>query len=63
MEVGCYTLDMYCDKENPEHKYGEFPHQFSGEEYGATCRKYARQAGWTFHKDGTHSCPKCKGEK
>jgi hypothetical protein len=61
-EVGCYTLDLYCDRENPAHAYKEFPHTFIAE-LGATCRRRAREAGWVFHKDRTASCPKCNRRK
>ena len=29
------------------------------DEFGSTCRKNAKKDGWTWHKDGLHSCPKC----
>ena len=62
MWAGCYALDLYCDKENKDHEYGEFPHQYC-HEYGNVCRKAAKKAGWVFHRDGTQSCPKCSGKK
>jgi hypothetical protein len=55
--IGCYLLDLYCQWENPEHKYNEFPHQFTAEK-GSTCRKEARKKGWKF-SDGFATCPKC----
>lgn len=59
MIAGCYTLDCYCDCDNPEHKYNEFPHQFTGATYGTSVRA-ARAAGWRFLRDGQAKCPKCK---
>lgn len=56
--AGCYTLDLYCDHDNPEHSWGEFPHTYLDEQ-GSRCRQMAREAGWTFHRDGTTTCPKC----
>jgi len=44
MQAGCYTLDLYCDAENPDHQYGEFPHQFFHER-GSVCRSRA-SPGW-----------------
>lgn len=63
MQAGCYTLDLYCDAENPEHKYGEFPHQFF-DEHGRTCRARARRAGWRLARTSGEQdlCPKCSGK-
>lgn len=72
MEVGGYSLHLYCDQTLPicyvggshqpvpdgYHEYGEFPHEFVGQT-GAECKKMARDKGWTFHRDGKHSCPRC----
>lgn len=59
--AGCYALDLYCDNPNGEHKYGEFPHQYTAE-LGSECRSKARKAGWVFKRDGTCICPKCSGK-
>ena len=58
MTVGGYTLDLYCDRENPAHEYKEFPHQFTYET-GATCRRVARKKGWILRRNGQAICPKC----
>jgi hypothetical protein len=65
MWAGCYTLDLYCDAENPAHRFGEFPHQYTGET-GTGCRARARRAGWTLGSpDGRAQtlCPKCSGKR
>jgi hypothetical protein len=63
MIVGGYTLDLYCDVENEQHSYREFPHQF----YAQTkqeCYREARRCGWTINdKTGFCYCPKCKKAK
>jgi hypothetical protein len=56
--VGCYSLDVYCDTENPAHEHAEFPHQFYQETASAS-RALARRCGWAIHMDGTATCPKC----
>lgn len=72
MLVGCYTLDLYCDydelvpgsAEDAEgHSPGNYMGQFTGRSRSA-CIRAAREAGWLFHKDDTHSCPVCiKGKR
>jgi hypothetical protein len=60
MEVGCYTMDLYCDSDRP-HKYGEFPHQYCGHTQG-NCKRKAKRNGWTFVSDESNSkvfCPEC----
>lgn len=59
MIVGCYTLDLYCDREEgePQHGFREFPHQFTGHTEG-DCMQDARARGWRF-RDGAAYCPKC----
>jgi hypothetical protein len=67
-QVGCYTLDLYCDNENAEncgdgiHGYKEFPITFTHEK-GSVCRSMARKDGWILGKDGSAICPKCSGKK
>ena len=59
MIVGCYSLHLYCSRDNPEHGFGEFPHQFTGET-GKECRAKARICGWRLDmKSNTAVCPKC----
>lgn len=62
MIVGCYTLDLYCDRESEAHEYNEFPHQFM-HELGSKARVKARRAGWILNtEEGTAVCPKCSGK-
>jgi hypothetical protein len=64
-QVGCYTLDLYCDNEKPGdgvHGYEEFPHTFCHER-GSVCRATARKAGWILGNDGSAICPKCSRKK
>lgn len=61
MQVGCYTLDLYCDKNKvctKEFKYNEFPHQYTGPTK-KNCVVQARKDGWIFHHNYEASCPKC----
>jgi hypothetical protein len=54
-----YTLDLYCDHENGEHGFSEFPHQFLGETF-RECAHSARKRGWVIHeKPRTGTCPRC----
>lgn len=58
-----YLLQLYCDNENPEHNWREFPHEYTGE-HGPRCRALARRDGWRIMRDGHCYCPKCnKKEK
>jgi hypothetical protein len=59
---GTYTLDCYCDHENDQHSFREFPHQYQGQTEGE-CKREARQDGWRFHHGGTATCPKCMKRK
>lgn len=59
---GCYSLHLYCDHVNPNHRYDEFPWEIDGFETGAQARKYAKSKGWKLHRDGTATCPKCVRE-
>lgn len=65
MIVGCYTLDLYCDRQgkHPDgiHAFEEFPHQYT-HEFGSVCRARARRAGWLLGRDGSALCPKCSGK-
>jgi hypothetical protein len=66
MQAANYTLALYCDKENPEHEVGEFPHEFI-DEFGSRCRAMARKAGWRLSRptdeERVDFCPKCSGKK
>lgn len=62
---GCYTLDCYC-KYNADHHPWSLLHpgyldQYMGTTY-ADCARQARKHGWTLHKDGTATCPRCNKE-
>ncbi len=63
MRVGCYTLDLYCDKYandgKPPHEYGEFPHRYTGLTPSKSA-KHARAAGWLLGR--LDLCPKCSGK-
>lgn len=60
-EAGCYSLHLYCDQDNPAHGYGEFPYEYTGQTLGE-CKRHARRQGWKFHRDQTHTCPRCNGK-
>jgi hypothetical protein len=71
MMASGYSLHLYCDNESAgdvvhdaaakpgEHRYGEFPHQFTAET-GGECRRDAKKDGWLFTRDGKHYCPRCR---
>lgn len=66
--AGCYTLDLYCDRESDLetdrgqfHEFREFPHTYTAE-YGSQCRIEARRDGWMLHRDSTATCPMCSGK-
>lgn len=61
-EVGCYSMELYCDHASSEHHYDEFPHTFTGRT-NAECKRKAKRAGWFWHSNGMIACPKCKGRK
>jgi len=59
-ELACYSMDLYCDCGNDcERSKNDSPLQLQSETR-AGCVRHARNLGWTFHRDGTHSCPECK---
>ncbi len=66
MQVGCYSLDLYCDNwessnvfpDKYGHSFKEFPHNYS-DELGSACRAKARKNGWKLTPDGGAICPKC----
>ena len=57
------TLDLYCDAENEEHGWDEFPHQFFAEgRLGySTVMSRARREGWMIGRE-KQLCPKCSGK-
>jgi hypothetical protein len=57
-EVGCYSMNLYCDYKNEAHAFGEFPHEYAGQNR-QQCRRSARRDGWVFRWDTTVQCPKC----
>lgn len=62
MIAGCYTLDLYCDKDNKNHSYNEFPHTYIAEK-GSDCRRAARKDGWILTRDNEAICPKCSKKR
>lgn len=65
MQVGCYSLDLYCDNEGAHpHNYrngnnledGQFPSQYTAET-ASSCRRQARKVGWKLGKKDL--CPRC----
>lgn len=56
---GSYTLDLYCDHDNPDHTRCEFPHEIGDAVSESEARRIARSLGWKLHRDGTATCPKC----
>jgi hypothetical protein len=67
-EVGGYVLHLYCDnaerwaEQNTDfdtwHAYSEWPHEFVARNK-SEADTMARDAGWTYRKDGRRYCPKC----
>jgi len=65
MQVGCYSLHLYCENYSVAdgiHNYGEFPHEYA-HEYGSRCRADARRDGWLLKRDGRALCPKCNPKR
>lgn len=50
-----YLIDLYC-------QYCDAHSQATSDGYLAYsyARKHVRQMGWSLHKDGYATCPKCK---
>lgn len=61
-----YSIDLYCKYEASHHQYQEFPCGVFAHS-GKACRAQVKAMGWTLHRDGTATCPKCnailRGEK
>ncbi len=64
MQVGCYSLVIYCD--SPTCPHGPEPYEYYAEytsETGAACRKYVREDGWLLKRNGGAFCPECAGKE
>lgn len=62
LATGCYVLDLYCkwDHAAMYEEYHGYPQsEYTGISRG-DCLKQARRDGWTFHRDHTATCLKCK---
>jgi hypothetical protein len=60
--IGAYDLYLYCDKENDNHTFNEFPHIFNEESYELSV-SLARKRGWIVNRDKDYAvCPKCSGK-
>lgn len=57
-----YDLHCYCDHENDQHSYDEFPHQYMARNQ-REAKAMAKKDGWRFHHDGTATCGKCMKRK
>lgn len=62
--VGCYTLDLYCDREGDcVEEYPRSPQDQYNAESGGEARQQARRNGWRLNlKAGTAICPHCRAE-
>lgn len=61
-DIGCYSLDLYCDVFNEDHQPGEFPHIYTNNQANckALCYKAARADGWIINSKFDRAfCPKC----
>lgn len=61
MMAGCYTLDLYCDADNEDHKRIEFPQQFTGWDRSEAFAA-ARKRGWSISPK-RQLCPLCSGKR
>lgn len=61
MQVGGYTLDLYCDAKGCKQDGGVWraQAQFSSES-GSSCRQAARRAGWRLFPNGDTHCRPCR---
>lgn len=62
MEVGGYSMHLYCRHKDRAHPWRYLPHEFIAQTRGQ-CVRSARKRGWKFHRDGEVSCPLCNGKK
>ena len=71
-EVGGYELHLYCDQlKCPilSEKVRDLARVIIrvNDEYAgrnrSECVAQARSDGWIFHRDGRHSCPRCRGKR
>lgn len=62
MIVGCYSIDLYCDYENSDHRWdaNSNPPAYIGETE-AECLRAARKDGWKFTRERPRKakCPIC----
>lgn len=61
-----YTLIVTCDTKGycPDVRWWSSTKNeaaFFGETFGE-CKLAAHREGWTFHRNGKHSCPMCSGK-
>lgn len=56
---GIYVLHLYCKYENPDHGFEEFPHEPHPCQTHGEAARMARSWGWSLHRDGTATCPRC----
>jgi hypothetical protein len=72
MIAGAYTLDLYCENNQPKHggftddfghTFDEFPHTYVAQTR-QECITQARKNGWlvNWHKDRA-LCPKCSKKR
>lgn len=55
-----YSVHLYCDHENEEHRFQEFPHEITEYETLRASLAAARKSGWKIDlKERTATCPKC----
>ncbi len=56
---GSYSFHAYCRYDNADHDFDEFPHEPISCQTRGEAMAQLRSIGWTFHRDGTATCPKC----
>ena len=62
MYVGGYEAHLYCDRQNDDHDWDEFPHVITGHTDGE-CKRKARKRRWLIKRNGDTLCPLCSGKK
>jgi hypothetical protein len=62
-EVGCYSMNLYCDYKNESHGHHPCERHNEAAEYTgrdrSACKRQARKDGWVFKQDVTVHCPLC----
>lgn len=60
-EASGYTMDLYCDHDGclSGSEFGQVLSQFYHPRSRGYVLKIARNRGWVFHRNGTHSCHLC----